>query len=172
MEEVNTNLDKVDRSIKEAKKIQAEIGFPQLAKGFISHLWIEAQEQHIKLKKEYQQSEWGHIIVKAILEYSYRVWKHWKEEIHGTSLKEGREKQLTLAKEEVRMLFDKFEKVKLEDKTERDIFSDGLDKVLQKGLISMDMWIQLAKKVLEDKDMVNYNSEEERWMNRLKEYDD
>ena len=87
-----------------ALKEQTQIGWKNVRQGFISASWAEIQYMADKCNQR-ESKEWHKLLVKWMIDVSWEMWLCRNQAMHGSDIKEGRQKKLHNLQEMVSVLF-------------------------------------------------------------------
>ena len=161
--------EKVTLAIKE----QTDIGWKNVRRGFISKKWAEIQQEYDTSKK-LQPKQWNTTIIQWLLEYSWEMWKERNQALHGTNMKETREKRLEQLRREVGYLYSRVANLpKPHSNDVKQMFKLKEENRKKKGVVALETWINIATKIVkvaEEAAPKLKQTELDEWLNRTMTY--
>ena len=94
----------MDCLLNSAIESQTEIGWEKAKQGFISNKWTVAQEYFISESKG-PSKDWKSILVRWMIESSWKMWEERNQTVHGNTIKEARKKKIQLLQDTVLLLY-------------------------------------------------------------------
>ena len=162
-----------DKLITKAIESQTEIGWTNVKKGFLSKYWAEAQRQYIYYSRG-QAKDWGSILVRWMVETSWKMWEVRNKMIHGECIRESRDKKIVHLQEQIMLIYRQARVLhRFMNQSERRVFRMQVNRRIQGGVILLESWYSLAEKVLE---AVEKRADDrqptklEQWLNRKYTY--
>ena len=163
----------IENQIQLAIEDQASIGWENMRRGFISRRWSEAQ-QLFEENKKMQPKPWNTTIIKWILEYSWDMWMERIKALHGTNVKENREKRREKLGKEVEYLYLRVSKLPKPHNTDiLQLFRMKEENRRKKGIIALESWIKMVTKVVrraEESIQTLKQTGIDKWLNRIMTY--
>ena len=159
----------ITRKIMTAVRQQTQIGWCNVRRGFISSSWAGIQYMVDKYNNN-ASKEWNKLFVKWMMDVSWEMWQWRNQALHGSNIKEGREKKLKNLQDIVSVLFQRAERVKcLQDEDVRQLFKLNEEKRKRKGVVALETWTDMAGKVVqraEEKLEHTRKNGLDKWLNR------
>ena len=133
-----------DKFIQEALTEQLALGEGSLEMGYISTKWKQAQDAHIQQEdKSYYTDRWSVQFTKALLNYTYNVWKRRNEYTHGNTIKESYEAKRAQLRQQVQELYAQ-DRSSLNGK-DLSYFKLPLQLRQKSGIEGMKLWIEMVQ---------------------------
>ena len=129
---------------------QESIGWSAMLQGIVHNGWANSQHKHMKrngmISKKNSIKQWKRMFINTLTTYSLSTWKHRNEQIHGTTVIEGKELKMKRLREQVKVLYTK--KKETTPKQRKQVYSMPLKKRLELGFHSLTLWVGMAEEVL------------------------
>ena len=94
-----------------------------------------------------KNKEWGTIIIKSILNYTYKVWKHRNEKMHGINKTEDYNKKKQQQEKQIKKLYGKRKEYEITDTLQLNLFKYGYKKQIAQSITPNENWIELVKMI-------------------------
>ena len=163
----------LDTMIQTAIRQQSEIGWDRVKRGFISKAWTEAQEYYNNTCKG-ALKDWKSILVRWMIETSWKMWEERNKVIHGNTIEEARMNKIKVLQESILLLYRRARlSHRFMDERERRIFRMDVTKRVKGGVIALETWVKLATMVVEkveERVEKRRPTQIEQWLNRMFSY--
>ena len=138
-----------DKHIFYALMEQTTLGYNSFEKGFISKHWRTSQQYWCT---SINKSEWEIKFVQHIQDYTYMLWKHRNEFIHGITLKDSIKEKRQRLREKVKELYN-WDRSDLTTQ-EKKHFNVPLQQKIKGGIDNLTIWIRLVEIIFENSEKV------------------
>ena len=135
---------------------QTSLGWEALHRGHITHLWKEAYKQHLRPSKPLTHSQltsatdkWIRLVITSVWIYSEKLWKFRNQVVHGKAENFKVSKAMRLLHDEVRALYDQFERDPfMLPQTRRYLFNRPKETILHLPRESLAAWVRSVKEAI------------------------
>ena len=162
-----TCTTKIDDMIYTAIKLQSELGWMSVTKGYLIYEWEDIQQYWVKTScGPHNKYYWGKEVIIAIHTYVYDCWKARNDILHGKTEKSQKAQKKLELQHKVRVLYSKG-RANLTLR-EKNYFKMPLEIRLKKGNDSLILWIQIVESIFKRKGIAR----QEKLDNWLEKVDD